>query len=109
MYLFFCAEHDFWEDHHKMVEDNWSVRKRSKLLEELDTGSLVPELAVYFKAPVLKLKDNPLTFYSDNYNYKNSVLVKVATKYLSVMATSVPSERVFSLAGGIVSEKKKST
>ncbi|GFT93186.1 hypothetical protein NPIL_529811 [Nephila pilipes] len=33
-------EDDFWEDLHKMVQDNWKVRKKSKLLEEFDTSNL---------------------------------------------------------------------
>ncbi|GFT48268.1 hypothetical protein NPIL_265041 [Nephila pilipes] len=61
---------ELWEDHHKMVQDNWSVKKSSKLLEEFDTSSLqmqtTCELSVYFNNPVLKLKDAPLKVYHDN-------------------------------------------
>ncbi|GFT34520.1 hypothetical protein NPIL_409591 [Nephila pilipes] len=89
-----------------MVHDNWNVSRRSGLLDEFDTSSLhlQPELLVYFKSPVLILKDDPLKFDRDNYNHKNSHNIKVATKYLSVMVTSAPSERVFSITGGIVSK-----
>ncbi|GFT46799.1 hypothetical protein NPIL_607481 [Nephila pilipes] len=54
------------------IQDNWSIRKHSKLLKEIDAGSLPlqPELSVYFKSPVLKIKEDPLKFYRDNYNHK---------------------------------------
>ncbi|GFS76723.1 hypothetical protein NPIL_654801 [Nephila pilipes] len=52
------------------------------------------------------LKDDPFKFYRDNYNHKKSHIAKVATKCLSVMATSVISERVFSITGRIISEKR---
>ncbi|GFU52927.1 hypothetical protein NPIL_363871 [Nephila pilipes] len=96
-----CGVDDFWGNHHKTVQNNWNFRKKSKFLEEFDTGSLYlqPELSVYFKCPVLKLKDEPLKFYRDDYNHKNSGILKVATKYLEVMVISVPSERVFSITG----------
>ncbi|GFS97002.1 hypothetical protein NPIL_217911 [Nephila pilipes] len=90
-----------------MDPNNWRVPKRSKLLEEFDTGSLPLQLkfSVYFKCPNLNLKEGPLKFYRDNYNHKNFHIAKVATKYLSLMATSVPPERVFFATVGIVSEK----
>lgn len=57
-------------DHYKIVEDNWRNFG----------GSIVPELAVYFKVFVLKL-------IGSNQNYKNSILVKMA-----VIETSLSSE-----------------
>ncbi|GFS88418.1 hypothetical protein NPIL_89831 [Nephila pilipes] len=92
-----------------MVQDYWSVRKILKLLEEFYTGSLLlqPELSVYFKSQILKLKDDPLESYGFNYNHNNSDIAKVATKYLSAMTTSVPSERVLSITGEIVGKKSR--
>ncbi|GFT66628.1 hypothetical protein NPIL_611721 [Nephila pilipes] len=53
------CEDDFREDPHKMVQDNWRVRKKSKFLEEFDTSSLPLPLkfSIYFKCPNFKLKE----------------------------------------------------
>ncbi|GFS93486.1 hypothetical protein NPIL_30401 [Nephila pilipes] len=97
----------FWGNYHKMVQDNWSVRNMSQLFEEFDTGSrpLQPEFSVYFKNPILKLEDDLLKFFGFNYNHKKSHIAEVATKYLSVMATSVSSEILFSITGEIVEKE----
>ncbi|GFT73665.1 hypothetical protein NPIL_446641 [Nephila pilipes] len=96
VYLFFLEEYDFSEYHHKIIQGNWRIRNRQKLLEEFGTGSqaLQSVLSVYYKSLALKLKDDTLKFYHDNYHHKNSYITKVTTKYLSVTGIS-PTRKSF--------------
>lgn len=97
---------DFWDDHHKLVQESGRSRKRIKRMVDLDVmNSLHPELSVYLKEPIARLTDNPLEVWGANH-HKNSSLLKLAKKYLTVMATSVASERAFSISGDIVSSQR---
>ncbi|CAD7093955.1 unnamed protein product [Hermetia illucens] len=50
-------EYRIWDDHHKMVQEAWKSRKKSRIVEELDTpNSIPPEFSVYLKQPVVRLK-----------------------------------------------------
>ena len=63
------------------------------------------ELSCYKSEPVLGLKEKPLEWWRLHHqSYPN--LAKVARKYLGVVATSVPSERLFSTAGKPVNTKR---
>lgn len=53
----------------------------------------------------VQLTVNPLTWWQGNYG-RFPLLQKLARKYLAIPATSVPSERVFSAAGNIVTAKR---
>lgn len=54
-----------------------------------------------YKSVECSLKTLPLDFWRSNcHSYQN--IAKLAMQYLSMQATSVPSERVFSTAGDIV-------
>jgi len=48
---------------------------------------------------------DPLVWWKAN-EYKFPVIAKLAKKYLSIVATSVPSEQLFSQAGQVVSQKR---
>ena len=52
-----------------------------------------------------KYADDPMKFWTDNKS-RFPLLYQVARRYLQIPATSVPSERVFSLAGFIVRKKR---
>ena len=54
---------------------------------------------------VLGLKGKPLEWWRNHkHSYPN--LSRMAQKYLGVVATSVPSERLFSIAGNVVTSKR---
>ena len=63
------------------------------------------EVLHYAKLGNIKVKDDPLTWWV---NHRDSfpVLTQLARKYLSIPATSVPSERLFSDAGNHISAKR---
>ena len=69
------------------------------------TDLVVGELTRYKAEPVAELKEKPLEWWRTHHrSYPR--LAKMAQKYLSIVATSVPSERLFSIAGIIVSAKR---
>ncbi|XP_011405235.1 PREDICTED: zinc finger BED domain-containing protein 1-like [Amphimedon queenslandica] len=63
------------------------------------------EVDKYFKTPVLQRTEDPLNWWKEN-SQVFPQLAPLARKYLSLLATSVPSERLFSKAGELVSLKR---
>ncbi|XP_050543057.1 E3 SUMO-protein ligase ZBED1-like [Daktulosphaira vitifoliae] len=59
----------------------------------------------YFDVEFLNITDNPILFWKNN-NLMFGALSEIALKYLCIPATSVPSERIFSKAGQIVSIRR---
>ena len=56
------------------------------------------ELSLYLRAPLASLEADPIRLWVDmEPSYPE--LAKIALKYLTAVATSVPSERLFSKAG----------
>ena len=68
---------------------------------------LEKEIALYFGEERLCLDDEPLTWWKDNARRFPTMAV-LARRYLAVPATSVPSERVFSAAGLLVTKLRSS-
>ncbi|TGZ41802.1 Zinc finger BED domain-containing protein 4 [Temnothorax longispinosus] len=64
---------------------------------------MVNELQYYLNQPPMKMDGNPLKYWLIN---MHSDLKNIALKYLTIIATSVPSERLFSRAGNIVTESR---
>lgn len=65
------------------------------------------ELHQYFQPPIIPRQEDPLQWWRNNKHIYPNV-AKVARKYLCTLATSVPSERLFSKAGELVSQKRSS-
>jgi hypothetical protein len=63
------------------------------------------EMARYKEEASLALSDDPLGWWKEHEGQYPS-LSRVAKKHLSIPGTSVPSERVFSTAGDIISAKR---
>jgi hypothetical protein len=63
------------------------------------------EVSRYMKSKDIRVKDDPMEWWLNN---KSSfpTLAQLARKYLSIPATSVPSERLFSDAGNHISAKR---
>lgn len=86
-----------WSDHHKLVQRNWKSTKSE--------DSLSDELSVYLTTPVARLNDNPLEIWKD-YKIQFPTLHKLAYKYLTIVGTSVPSERLFSQAAQVMTQQR---
>ncbi|KAM7395653.1 hypothetical protein PAMA_007088 [Pampus argenteus] len=65
------------------------------------SATCVTELTQYCQDTCPPIHTDPMTWWKDN-KHKYPRLAKLASAYLCVPATSVPSERVFSAAGLIV-------
>ena len=63
------------------------------------------EIQQYIKTPLLGRKEDPLLWWKAN-SHVYPTLTRSARKYLSILATSVPSERLFSVAGELISVKR---
>ena len=67
--------------------------------------SAITEIDQYFKQPVISRQSDPLEWWHNN-THVYPALHKVAKVYLCTVATSVPSERLFSKAGELISAKR---
>ena len=104
------------EDEARLNEPPHKKMKMYSLLEdeddenEVDGQSPFPdqiatqEIESYRKEPRLAYNDDPVQYWTKKSSLKN--LSKLAQKYLVAQATSVPSERVFSTAGDIISAQR---
>jgi len=70
-----------------------------------DTSTAVTIIRQYMDLPYLNLNDDPVKFWKNHYSVLDP-LTEMAFKYLCIPATSVPSERIFSKAGQIVSQQR---
>ena len=86
-----------WEDHHKLVRKNWKTSKSD--------DSISDELSMYLRSPVGRLNENPLEIWND-LKIQLPKLHLIAYKYLTMVGTSVPSERLFSKAAQIVNQQR---
>ncbi|CAK1547969.1 unnamed protein product [Leptosia nina] len=88
---------DLWSDHHKLVQRNWKTNNTNE--------SLSDELSLYLRTPVSRFNENPLKVWAD-YKIQFPTLYNVAFKYLTMVASSVPSERLFSKAAQVLTQQR---
>ena len=87
----------FWSHHNTLVHKNKSTQALNQNRNEMPD-----ELRYYLNEPVTDYKQNPFKYW----NRHDSALSKIAMHYLTVIATTVPSERLFSQAALILTEKR---
>lgn len=87
-----------WEYHDEMVAKNIDLINNDK-------EGLNLELRQYLNQPVIPRYENPLKHWQ-TIKLAYPSLYNLAMKYLGVVATSVPSERLFSKAGAIKVENR---
>ena len=63
------------------------------------------EVSRYERLRDIKVKEDPLNWWVNNRN-NFPILTQFARKYLSILATSVPSEQLFSDVGNYISAKR---
>ncbi|VEN52293.1 unnamed protein product [Callosobruchus maculatus] len=85
----------------------WSYHKElatsQKSLLVSNNNEMSFDLKAYLNLPTVPLKSNPISFWS---NYNSSDLATLAKRYLSIVGSSVPSERIFSQAGNILTQTR---
>ncbi|XP_026471184.1 zinc finger BED domain-containing protein 1-like [Ctenocephalides felis] len=84
---------DFWHLHKQIVSER---KKRNNTQDEVD---------LYLKQHVTPLTSNPLTSWEDMKESFPNLYLKFR-EYATIMATSVPAERLFSEAGTEIIEKR---
>jgi hypothetical protein len=77
-------------------------KTREKYSQGADKSS---EITQYLQCPLCKFEDNPFMQW-ENMKGIYPTLAKLAPRYLSIVATSVPSERLFSKAGLILTQQR---
>ncbi|KAH9634429.1 hypothetical protein HF086_008263 [Spodoptera exigua] len=87
-----------WDNHHKLVSKSWKSSQSDDAISD--------ELSMYLRSPVVgRLNENPLEIWQD-LKIQFPMLYKIAFKYLTIVGTSVPSERLFSKAAQIVNQQR---
>ena len=92
-----------WNRHKKLKEK--AQANKNEILSRDVVSALPDELNLYVKVRLINLSEDPMGYWADMTNMFSN-LAPIAIKYLSVVATSVPCERLFSKAGHIMSEKR---
>ena len=88
------------------VWEAFDIEAAESTSRQTPTISTTTEVEQYFKQPVINRKEDPLEWWRNNVHVLPS-LQKLAKVYLSTVATSVPSERLFSKAGELILAKKQ--
>lgn len=87
---------DFWAYHNQLVEQINSNRESRE-------DELFHDLKHYLNQPNISMKNNPIKYWN---SHLHSPLSELAKRYLSIVATSVPSEPLFSKAGRIITHDR---
>jgi len=91
---------DFWASWDARQAQNQGTRHESSLSAEVET-----EVEKYLSEPCQPRHSDPLDWWRVN-GRRFPLLVTASRRYLSAPPTSVPSERLFSTAGEVCSDKR---
>ncbi|XP_011859600.1 PREDICTED: zinc finger BED domain-containing protein 1-like [Vollenhovia emeryi] len=91
------ANDSVWSFHDKLIFENKRVSS--------ECDDLALELRQYLNQPVVSRTENPIEYWN-KLGVAYPTLHSCALKYLSIVATSVPSERLFSKADAIKAERR---
>jgi hAT family C-terminal dimerisation region len=86
---------------HDAIYNQWDKRVDPSNVSQ----AVSDELHMYLSSPLEDRKSNPLIFWNTN-KFRFPYIYKLAQKYLSIIATSVPAERLFSNAGDIMTPER---
>ena len=95
------SSNPLWITHDNQVTQATTTSRQS-VVSQMDCSL---EVKMYCRELNLPRKDDPLLWWMTN-QAKYPLVSKVAFKYLGIPATSVPSERLFSKAGELVSKRR---
>ena len=98
---------DFWGSFKAKIKAGESEERSEGLNKEEIKQNMDFELKGYLYQSVIETNGNPFDWWKEN-QFKFPNLSQVAKSYLFIPATSVPSERMFSKAGAIVSDRRAS-
>ncbi|KAM3850482.1 E3 SUMO-protein ligase ZBED1-like [Diretmus argenteus] len=87
--------------------DSQSEGEEEASQEEQKIQIVRNEVQLYFTETPISKKDDPLKWWSENEG-RFPTVSKLAKSFLSIPATSTPSEQIFSAAGNICSQKRAS-
>lgn len=97
-----AKESNIWEFHNKLVKN-----QLQSLQTESQGEGLQDELKHYLTQPVVDFKtSDPITYWYHQRNSLYSSITPIANKYFCIVGTSVPCERLFSVAGNIASNER---
>ncbi|XP_028157050.1 zinc finger BED domain-containing protein 1-like [Ostrinia furnacalis] len=89
-------ESDIWSYHKQLTHDN---------LKNKITRKAESEFHMFISSPVNSIKEDPIEIWEDMKTVF-PYLYKLAMKHLPIVATSVPSERLFSEAGAVITQER---
>ena len=89
---------DFWVHHHNLVQES-----NSNKVKQQNPKEMPEEFRYYLNQQVINRNEDLIMFWRQ---FPDSELSKIAIRYLTVISTSVPSERLFSRAALILTEKR---
>ncbi|XP_066596242.1 E3 SUMO-protein ligase ZBED1-like [Prorops nasuta] len=92
------VKNDFWSYHKDLVN-----KIKSQEIVNSNDNETPDDLRFYLIQPPIEMTSCPIQFWKSS---SDTALGKLAMKYISIIATSVPCERIFSMAGRIITESR---
>lgn len=89
----------------KKVWEKFDKKAEVLKADDLPRAAAIIEVNKYLQEPLLPRKENPIRWWNPRKLFYPR-LYDLAVARLCVMATSVPSERIFSKAGQLISDRR---